>query len=41
MSGWEKLMYHKNNWSKLKDKNEYLDLLKQYLIEIKEIRDEI
>lgn len=37
----EKLMYHKNNWPKLKDKNEYLDLLKQYLIEIKEIRDEI
>ena len=37
----KKLMYHKNNWSKLKDKNEYLDLLKQYLIEIKEIRDEI
>lgn len=37
----EKLMYHKNNWSKLKDKEGHLELLKQYLIEIKEIRDEI
>ena len=37
----EKLMHHKNNWSKLKDKDGHLEVLKTYLSEIKEIRDKI